>query len=71
MTELTQGNLVRSRREALGLSREEFARQAGTSTSTIARLELNNHLPSVRVLAAIASLADVSIDAIVGEKATA
>jgi transcriptional regulator with XRE-family HTH domain len=69
--EMTIGGSVRRHREALGLTREDFARQVGTSTSTIARLELMDQLPRVATLAAIAAFLGLSLDGLVGEKASA
>lgn len=53
---------LRNTREAQGLTREELARQSGTSTSTIARIELNGHLPSVLTMRSIARVLGVTVD---------
>lgn len=62
MSEMRFAHQIRTGREALGLSREEFARRVGTSTSTMDRIELNGHKPSVTVLTAIADLLGLSLD---------
>jgi len=54
MANLTLGQQVRTARETALLSRERLAAQCGCSTSTILRLELRGHTPSVRILVAIA-----------------
>lgn len=62
MANLRRGERVRCQREAHKLTREQLAQRAGTSTSTIARLELNDQLPRVATLAAIANVLDLSLD---------
>jgi XRE family transcriptional regulator, fatty acid utilization regulator len=61
MSKLSLGELVRDRREAVDLTRKELARRVGTSTSTIARLELSDHAPRVRTLTAIAAALDIPL----------
>jgi len=51
---------LRTAREAAGLTREELARRAETSTSTIARMELQGHTPGGRVIANISAALDIS-----------
>lgn len=55
---------LRQAREAAGLTREELARQAMTSTSTIARIELNGHLPNAMTMAAIARALGTTVDSL-------
>jgi len=62
MADLHYGNRVRQRREALGLSREVLAQRVGTSTSTMDRIELKGHLPSVEVLRSLADMFDLTLD---------
>lgn len=59
---LTLRNTVREGRAALRLTREEFARRAGTSTSTLTRLELYGAVPRVQALHGIASVLGISLD---------
>jgi transcriptional regulator with XRE-family HTH domain len=66
MSELSLGRIVRDRREAHGLTREDFARRVGVSTATIARLELLDHAPHVRTLAAISRELDIPLDDLAG-----
>ncbi|WP_390623417.1 helix-turn-helix domain-containing protein [Subtercola endophyticus] len=58
------GASLRSAREQIGLTREELARQAKTSTSTIARMELNGHVPNGTTLVRIAAVLGLSADTI-------
>lgn len=62
MAKLTLGNFVRERRLSRSLTREQLAAKAGTSTSTVTRLELNNHVPLAGTLAQIAKVLEVSVD---------
>lgn len=52
---------MRDARERAGLTREEAARLAGVSTSTLARLELNDRLPNAGALARIAARVGVPV----------
>lgn len=61
MANLTPGQLVRQARRETGISREGLAYKAGVSVSTISRLELNDQIPRLRVLAAICELINVPI----------
>lgn len=65
MSKLRYGNRVRERREELGLTRERLAVAADVSTSTVARLELDDKLPSVSKLASIALVLGMTIDELV------
>lgn len=56
------GRLVRSAREREGLTREELGRQAGVSTSTVARIELYDHLPSALALARVAARLKIPVN---------
>jgi DNA-binding XRE family transcriptional regulator len=62
---------VRVHREALGLTREQFAREVDTSTSTIARIELTGYEPKLDVIRAIARRLQISIDELLSEQASA
>lgn len=62
MADLNFGSRVRALREASGITREGLAAAVGTSTSTIARIELNGHVPSVLVVHAIASHFGATVD---------
>lgn len=62
MANLTLGNLVRDRRLAKDLTREQLASKAGTSTSTVTRLEREDHVPLASTLVEIAKVLDVSVD---------
>lgn len=64
MPNLAVDQTVRRRREELGLTREQLAAESQTSTSTIARLELQGHMPNARTLARIASVIQLPVDAL-------
>lgn len=64
MANLTPGHIVRERREALGLTREQLASDVGVSTSMITRLELQDRLPNAQSLAFLAARLDLSVDVI-------
>jgi transcriptional regulator with XRE-family HTH domain len=64
MQELAHATTLRAGRESAGLTREELARLAGTSTSTIARMELNGHIPSGATVARIAAVLGIPADAL-------
>jgi transcriptional regulator with XRE-family HTH domain len=60
MAELTDrtselGRTLRKHREAAEWSRETLAREAGVSASTIARVELDGHKPTLSNVFALAS----------------
>lgn len=65
MTVLTLGSRVRTRREEKGLTREDAAREAGMSTATLARIELNDHVPNARALGRLAELLDLPLSDLV------
>lgn len=65
MAEMSSGEIARSRREELGLTREQLARTADVSTSTVTRLELNDHLPGPASLLRLARALDVSIERVI------
>jgi transcriptional regulator with XRE-family HTH domain len=67
MSKLSCGEIVRRQREHLGLTREQLAAQCGVSTSTIARLELNNQLPKTRSLSAIANRLGIPVSELLVE----
>lgn len=52
---------MRDARERAGLTREEAARLAQVSTSTLARLELADRLPNAMALARIAAQVGVPV----------
>lgn len=58
--------LVREAREAHGLSRAKIATRIGVSPSTIARLELEAHLPAAVTLAGLANVLGLSLDDLLG-----
>lgn len=58
---VSPGRLVRAARERADLTREELARDAQVSTSTIARLELKDRLPNALALARIAGRVGVPV----------
>lgn len=62
MAKLTLGSWVRQRREAAGLTREQLAAKAGTSTSTVTRLERHSQAPKAPALVGIATALEVSVD---------
>lgn len=53
--------MIRASREQSGLTREELARDSKVSTSTVARLELNDRLPNALALARIAARVGVAV----------
>jgi transcriptional regulator with XRE-family HTH domain len=55
------GAKVRSRREEVGLSREELAAGAKSSYATIVRLE-RGHIPYAETLAAIAAVLGTTVE---------
>lgn len=59
--ESSPGRLIRTARERANLTREELARKAQVSTSTVARLELNDRLPNALALARIAGRVGVPV----------
>lgn len=61
MAEPNVGQRVRHRREELGLSRETVAAQAGISSSTVARLELQGAVPKLAILRRIAVVIDLPL----------
>lgn len=64
-------SILRSAREALGLTREELARRARTSTSTVARIELNGHLPNSGTIRRLADVLNLSADELIDADAAA
>lgn len=58
----TPGQLIRAAREREGLTREELARQAEVSTSTVGRLELRDQLPNTLALARIAARLGIPVN---------
>lgn len=71
MPNLALAKTVRQRREALGLTRESLGRQAGTSTSTITRMENYGLLPRAETLSAIAGVLGLSLDELLRETSAA
>lgn len=62
---------LREARERHGLTREELARRAGTSTSTVARMELAGHIPNGATIARLAAVLDVPMGDIIPTAVTA
>lgn len=62
MTNLTCGEFFRKLRTDNYLTRDEVADDLQVSVSTIARLELNDKLPSVRILLKMSTKFGVSVD---------
>ncbi|SDJ07196.1 Helix-turn-helix domain-containing protein [Frankineae bacterium MT45] len=58
---MTIGQKVRSRREALDISRERLAARAEMSVSTVIRLERDDQVPNVRYLARLAEILDMPV----------
>jgi transcriptional regulator with XRE-family HTH domain len=58
------GRVIRAARERAELTREELAREAQVSTSTVARLELKDRLPNALALARIAARVGVPVSAL-------
>lgn len=69
MANQSPGTTVRSRREAVGLTREQLALKANTSTSTVERLERQDRIPNALAAARIASALDLSLDDLLSEVA--
>lgn len=59
---------LRDARERRGLTREQLAVRAEISTSTIARIELNDHLPGAAALARLADVLGVSVHDLLPER---
>ena len=68
MSKLRCGTKVRDRREQLGISREKLAATADVSTSTVARLELENRIPSTINLLRIARVIDLTLDDLMSDE---
>ena len=58
------GRLLRSKREQLGLTREELATRCRRSVSSITALELDYHPPNLDKVASVAAALGVPIDAL-------
>lgn len=54
MPDLTPGQRHRAKREEAGLSRPQLAVRSGVSLRTIARFELENRVPTYRLLTRLA-----------------
>lgn len=61
MSKLTTGTYVRQLRVDRGLTRAALADRAGVSESTLARLELSDQEPTVRLLRRIAAVLEVEV----------
>lgn len=59
---LTTGEIVKGRREALGLSMRELARRADVSHTQISRIEADESAPTLPLAGRIADALGVSID---------
>lgn len=53
--------LVRSKREAQGLSRDKLATQVGVHVSTIIRLESQNDIPKTQTMFDLADVLDIDL----------
>jgi transcriptional regulator with XRE-family HTH domain len=62
---------VRARRLALGLSRHYLATEADVAYSSVVSVERGLHAPSLRVLAAICRVLDLSLDELLADEAVA
>lgn len=60
------GNKILQLRKNKGLSREDLAKEVGTSGAIIGRYERNEITPSVEVAAKIAEALEVSLDYLAG-----
>lgn len=70
MAPRTPGDIVRQRREELGISRERLAVDLNIHSSTIGRLE-RGQLPTTTTMVAIAKALGLSLDEIVGIETSA
>lgn len=59
---------LRSAREAAGISREKLAQLSETSTSTIARIELQGHVPNGATMVRLAAALGVTVDSLLAER---
>lgn len=59
------GDIIRSRREELGLSQEQFAFECGLHRTYISQLERGHKSPTLRVLFLIAAALEMPPDEIV------
>lgn len=64
------GENIKAARDAAGIKQAEFARQLGISPLRMWRYETNRARPSIEMLKQIASLAGVTVDALVAEQPT-
>lgn len=53
--------LLRERREALGLTREQLAERSGVSVRTIARIELEDAVPKIDPLRRLGEILEVDL----------
>lgn len=60
---------LRNAREQAGLTREELARRAGTSTSTVARMELAGHVPNGATIVRLSAVLGVPVDVLIPQTA--
>lgn len=67
MPQMTPGSRHRAMREAAGLSRGQLAECSGVSLRTIARFELENRLPGVERLLALAQVLGCTTSDLLGE----
>lgn len=67
MTLKFSGQRLREARKAKGMSQEDLARAAGTTTSTVTRMEREVHEPYSNTSAKIANALDVPLDSLFTE----
>ena len=65
---MTTGKIISERREELGLSRSQLAKQSGSSHVMIGKYERGDAVPSLEVAKKIADALDVSLDYLAGEE---
>lgn len=67
MPERTPGERLRAAREAAGLSRTQLSSRSGVAVRTIARVELENRMPRVERLQALARALGITTADVLGE----
>jgi len=67
LSDMTTGKIIAERREHLGLSRSQLAKQTGSSHVMIGKYERDDAIPSLEVARKIAEALDVSLDYLAGK----